>query len=405
MTPTSTELNAAAPPSNPIADASSTKKAPLERFHQLDGLRAVACLIVVFHHSFGAIAKAFQSHGSPALKYVGDLLHATTGSGVELFFVLSGVVLLRPYVRSMRKFKPGTYFLRRAERLWPPFLVVLVLEGIVRVIAQRYPTWFTKESTFDLNVADWLKHLPIVNFGSPIWNMAWWSLSVEVLFYLTVPLVLPLFVWKRMNRTMLGILYVGLWAFAIYVLGGWNETSPTWYDSFQKLAIYSLCFATGIAIAKFDWRPREGWIFLGLGLLYLLSAIAFPRMNYHVGFALLYGGLVMLAFVPRSALEWFLSRHLMVWIGERSYSLFLIHFTMFFAANYLVSWVVDEKDLVYFIATRALGLPLALLGSMVLFHFVERRFARNLITAQEFWPPLVPRGPAERNERQAVSSI
>ena len=83
-------------------------------------------------------------------------------------------------------------------------------------------------------------------------------------------------------------------------------------------------------------------------------------MNYHVGFALLYGGLVMLVFVPRSGLQWCFSRHLMVWIGERSYSLFLIHFTMFFAANYLVSRVVDQKDLVYFIATRAVGLPLAL---------------------------------------------
>ena len=88
--------------------------------------------------------------------------------------------------------------------------------------------------------------------------MAWWSLSVEVLFYMTVPLVLPLFVWKRMNRTMLGVLCVALWMLAIYVLGGWNETAPRWYDSFQKLAIYSLCFVTGIAIAKFDWRRERG---------------------------------------------------------------------------------------------------------------------------------------------------
>jgi peptidoglycan/LPS O-acetylase OafA/YrhL len=83
-----------------------------------------------------------------------------------------------------------------------------------------------------------------------------------------------------------------------------------------------------------------------------------------------------------------LSRHLMLWIGERSYSLFLIHFTMFSVVNYVISHFVPQKDMTYFVFSRAFGLPLAFFGAMLLFHFVERRFARNLLTANEFWPPI-----------------
>jgi peptidoglycan/LPS O-acetylase OafA/YrhL len=391
MASVTTERDAAPTPVEPIV---VPVKAPAERFHQLDGLRAVACLVVVFHHSFGAISTAMKASGDPFVEYLGELLVATTGSGVELFFVLSGVVLLRPYVRGLRPFRPGRYFLRRIERLWPPYLAVLALEAGIRWFAMLHPTWFSAGSEIQFNLPDLAKLLPIVNFGSPFWNMAWWSLSVEVLFYLTVPLALPLFIWKRMNRVMMAILAVILWALGLYMLKGWVADKPAWYDSFQKLAIYSLCFLTGIAIAKFDWSTRTGWVLIGTGSIYLLSAIGYKPLNYHVGFAMLYGGLVIVAFAPQGALKRMLSKHLMVWIGERSYSLFLIHFTVFFAVNFLVSEVIGRKDLMYFIVTRAIGLPLALLAAMLLFQLVERRFARNLLTAEEFWPPLFSRSRA-----------
>jgi peptidoglycan/LPS O-acetylase OafA/YrhL len=377
---------------NPLVQSNAVAPArtPGERFHQLDGLRAVAVGIVMIHHAFtGPVANALRATERPGLIYLADLLHAITGSGVELFFVLSGVVLLRPYVRGLRPFKPGTYFLRRIERLWPPYLVVLALEALVTYVATTWPTTLSRgDRGFGFSLVDLARQLPIVNFGSPFWNMAWWSLSVEVLFYLCVPVVLPLFIWREMNRVLLVVLAVLLWAGGIAVQRSLDDQHVMWYDSFQKLAVYSLCFLTGIAIAKFDWHARVGWALVGAGLMYLLAAIAYPAMNFHNGFALLYGGLVMLAFVPQSLWKRALGRDLMVWVGERSYSLFLIHFTMFFAVNYAVSWLLVEKDWVYFLATRTFGIPLAVLGAMVLFQLVERRFARNLVTANQFWPPV-----------------
>src|SRR5512142_3099119 len=90
------------------------------RFHQLDGLRAVAVLLVLVHHSASStIRDSLALHG---LRVVGELFFRTTASGVELFFVLSGVVLLRPYLRGDRRLDAPVYAKRRLERIAPPYV-------------------------------------------------------------------------------------------------------------------------------------------------------------------------------------------------------------------------------------------------------------------------------------------
>jgi peptidoglycan/LPS O-acetylase OafA/YrhL len=395
-------VSTAAPvaPVNPVA---MTAAKTSERFHQLDGLRAVAVGLVFFHHSFSdPIAQWLGRHGS---WYLAKLLLATTGSGVELFFVLSGVVLLRPYLRGSRPFKPGQYFRRRIERLWPPYLVALFLEGILHWLTTYYPTWFTEGlSQAKFSLGSWARQVGIISFGWNSYNVAWWSLSIEVLFYLLVPLVIPLFSRRFVSKFIMAIVLVGSLFLGLVVLRTIDDNHPVVYDTFQRFAVYSACFLLGMAIAKFDWSPRTGAILVVVGLIWLLSAIGamwrqlptltatspFPRdvINYHAGYGLLYAGLVMVSFRRDSRLYRFLSSDLMVWLGERSYSIFLIHFTVFVAVNYLVSFIVFERDWSYLFLTRAIGLPGALLAAMVMFQTVERRFARGLVTADKFWPPL-----------------
>ena len=76
-------------------DLAGTKK--LTRFHQIDGLRALAVLIVVSLH--GLIGRVVIYLGEKGHVLASDFLRYFFNSGVELFFVISGVVLLRPYLR------------------------------------------------------------------------------------------------------------------------------------------------------------------------------------------------------------------------------------------------------------------------------------------------------------------
>lgn len=75
----------------------------------------------------------------------------------------------------------------------------------------------------------------------------------------------------------------------------------------------------------------------------------------------------------------------MIWIGERSYSIFLIHMTVFMLINYIFSFINFKRYLYYYLTVKSIGLLGAFLASMTLFYFVERRFARGLVTGNQFW--------------------
>src|SRR5579872_2593191 len=100
-----------------------------ERFHFLDGLRGIAATMIVIHHAFTAQVIKLVAHLKIAV--LTDFFTYFTQSGVDLFFVLSGVVLLRPYLRKQRKFKTADYFYRRAKRIYPPYFVALLFGAFV----------------------------------------------------------------------------------------------------------------------------------------------------------------------------------------------------------------------------------------------------------------------------------
>jgi peptidoglycan/LPS O-acetylase OafA/YrhL len=129
----------------------------LRRTHQIDGLRAVAVGLVVFHHSLNSALIAMLDYAGFdfAARYVRFLF----GSGVELFFVSSGIVLLRPYLRDGQSFSrqaAARYYRRRVARLWPPYLAALAVAGLVMVVVALDAR---------TNLASWLQTYPMVSVG------------------------------------------------------------------------------------------------------------------------------------------------------------------------------------------------------------------------------------------------
>jgi peptidoglycan/LPS O-acetylase OafA/YrhL len=373
------------------------------RFHQLDGLRAVAVLLVLFHHSItgpisGALAQVgaeFRQDGTPGAAiffYLSNLLYNTTASGVELFFVLSGIVLLRPYLRGQRAFNVASYFRRRAQRLWPPYLVALMAAGLLLWVMQTWPNWYVQtlpppQPTFSWQ--SWLAQIGILNLGWDMYNVAWWSLTVELIFYLVAPLLVPVFASRAMTRILFIVVMVLSFIGAAALVLAYGDPLHRGRDTVQAIlnfGVYLPCFLFGLAIAKYDLPRRIGDLLIVVGLAYVLLATSYTTLNVHAGYGLLYAGLVVMAFDLGSAWTRFLGSPMMVWMGERSYSLFLIHFTILAGATYAVAWIVPAKTATYGVLTRLIGLPGSLLAAMLLFHLVERHFARNLVTDKQFWP-------------------
>lgn len=357
---------------------------PNGRLHHVDGWRAVAALLVMLHHfATGSLSGWIIAWGWSRL---GTLLSYTTNSGVELFFVLSGVVLLRPYLRGARPFRWGRYARRRVERLWPPYLVAMVFAGAVVLYDTWSPTWYDTLPTFAFD--DWIRQATVVNLGWQLYNLAWWSLTPEIAFYLAAPLIVAA-IARRRDASRL-IVAAGVVAAVASILLWDPKTSMTGVQDGPinvalQFVAYLPCFIAGVLLARVDPSRDASVALAGLGAAYLGVAIVFERANVHVAFALLYTGLVALS----NVLPWLraqLSRPLMIWIGERSYSLFLTHFSVLYLADALTSHVYPARTLGYYLTTRIGAACGTILLSILLFQYVERRFARNLVTATAFWP-------------------
>lgn len=222
--------------------------------------------------------------------------------------------------------------------------------------------------------------------GWAAFNGAWWGLTLEVAFYLVVPVIALAAGLRRSRRGPAVPMALLLVITAVSYL--WAPTtsriSPT---GMLELALLFLpCFLFGALLGRFDLSIKAARSLVVGGVVLVAIAIAYPSLNVHAAFALFWAGVVVLATRGTSRIRNWLAEPHLVWLGERSYSLFLLHFSVFYLVDYALSLYFPARTAVSNIMSRAVGIPLALLAAMVLFWVLERRLARGLVTAQAFWP-------------------
>jgi peptidoglycan/LPS O-acetylase OafA/YrhL len=336
---------------------------------------------------FGAsLGERLRAGGNEA---VGLWISTFTASGVELFFVLSAIVLVRPFMNG-RPFVFLRYVQRRFERLLPPYWVAWFLSGLSVYLATRFPTWWTEGANLpSFTVHDWAAQFGLVYFGGSAFNFAWWSLTVEVLFYMLVPVLIPVMLWAQKQRGRRAAIFIVSLALAVLAdLGAIGFPDGREFYALRSLAIYSSCFASGLLLAQRLPSPRTSAWLAAVGAFWVLLSTLGSGLNIHVGWGLLYFGLVAQALRSRSRLSRQLQKPLFIWLGERSYSLFLTHYAVIVFVCHLASFTFEQKGFGYFATTRIAAIFVSLLIAMLVFHLVERRFAHNLITAGHFWPPM-----------------
>lgn len=353
------------------------------RLHELDGLRAVAILLVLFHHSLTSTVQS--ALGRVGLPWLGEYVSYVTRSGVELFFVLSAVVLLGPYLRRERSFGVRRFFVRRIQRLWPPYLFALGFAAFVVYFAGLHPTWYSSEIVPAFHVRELTYQAGIINFGWRTYNGAWWSLTPEIAFYVSLPLLVIVCARTRVETTIRVLLVVTA-AASVAVSAGMSPGVSSPSGVAELCIVYFPCFIVGASIAVHLIRPFLGFVMVGGGAIYSVAAVIYPGLNPHLGFAFFYAGVVVVAVNGAGRLKTILASYPLVWLGERSYSLFLVHFSVFYLVNYVCSLLLPGRTLIYLLLTRVVGLPLALLVATLLFFAVERRFARGLATAHDIIP-------------------
>ena len=150
----------------------------MDRYRNLDVLRAVAALAVLVGHAY-ALGPDEVPLASASVH--GALLVGTT-AGVWLFFALSGFVIARPFVAALVRGEPlpalGAYATRRAARIYPLYWVALAF--VLATLGSAGATWWELGAHIGL-----LHNLAPGRQGAIIF--AAWTLTLEAIFYVLVP--------------------------------------------------------------------------------------------------------------------------------------------------------------------------------------------------------------------------
>jgi len=303
-----------------VTEAVATPVSASAHLPALDGLRAFASLFVFNVHAFGYCLVAFygwadtETRGFPGWSFesLTVWLHRSL-YGVDLFFVLSGFLMARQF--DFARARPLDFLARRGLRILPAYVLALLLAALAR--------WWVDGSVF--SVGNWLQNLVFLHgfldLGISAINPVTWSMSYEVAFYLSIPLIAWGFTATHRDRWAHVVIAVFLLALILSI------GTPL-----SRLNGYGLLFLVGIAVARappqiLDRRPL--WIAAALAWLGFVVASKFVlvlnrELAYYPASMLGSGGLLILTIAYGQR-----HRHapgrILQWIGDRSYSLFLLH--------------------------------------------------------------------------------
>jgi peptidoglycan/LPS O-acetylase OafA/YrhL len=283
----------------------------------MEGLRGFAVFLVFLVHfaTFTAPFVRGESMTAAIASSMGSIGHA----GVDLFFVLSGYLIYGSLIVRRQEF--GRFMLRRIERIYPTFIVVLLAYLALSFALPRrskLPDSFPQAVLYVIqNVA----LLPGIFRIQPIITVAW-SLSYEMLFYLVVPVVIGVFGLRQRNREwrMWFVLCVAALLAAYFAVNGGPVRVLMFMAGMLLFEILAGQLppvpATGLAVG-----------FLLLGLLGMLIPPAGPGSLVKVLILCVSFLVTCLACLARSptslgrAFSWTPMR----WLGNMSYSYYLIH--------------------------------------------------------------------------------
>ncbi len=173
----------------------------------LDTLRGLAVAFVVIYHIWrfsNSIPLPMQAQiGSVNIQIFWDKFISGMGDGVDIFFVLSGFLLSLPWHKAYYAHKPkpsvSVYFRRRFIRIVPPFWFMLTL--ILLFWTNNHIAWNIVaggRQILDI-VATYLFMHQLFPETSSLWgvNGAMWTLTIEMIFYIVLPLLVRAFIGKR----------------------------------------------------------------------------------------------------------------------------------------------------------------------------------------------------------------
>jgi peptidoglycan/LPS O-acetylase OafA/YrhL len=319
-----------------------------QRIRSLDGLRGLAALIVVVHHSLLAVPALAWPYfpDSPSTSdpitwiLVNTPVHLLWGGteAVYIFFVLSGVVLTLPARRQ--GFSWRAYYPSRLVRLYLPVLAAICLGYLSVLLVPRVGVpglsdWLILTHSSGISLMGIVKDATLVTGTSglitPLWSLQW-----EVLFSLMLPLYIAFASVKaiavgRAIGTRFGIVFLGLFV-GLYL----GKMSILYLLMFAVGVLFATALSSLRELGERITRSRHGtWIWSTMAVLAALflsahwTGFAFGLSSETIAYLIPVEvlGAVLAVFLASfwPGARSFLESRVTQWLGTISFSLYLVH--------------------------------------------------------------------------------
>lgn len=352
------------------------------RIPPLDGVRALAILLVIMRHTLDRSLRGVEG--------INPFLQVVMGFGwfgVLLFFTLSGFLIGGMIYEEVRedRFSARTFYMRRVLRILPAAFFFLTV------------VYWSKLSFDKITLYNYLF---ITNYTWVSFADHYWSLNVEEHFYLIFPFLFALLyrvLSKRADRVLsafaCGIVFV--WVLRAYV--GVTQHPSFLFPGNISMAShwqvdYFLFGVAGAILRAEGWAPRKKWlslVLLSTPVLFVFLAYVTAQMGASVtvgltsahmallapSFAMLSFLFVLCAATQEDAFTKVLSCRVFGWIGLLSYSMYIWHMVV-------IAWVGGHKGFlsgisdpnVYAAAVFAVNVAGTMSAAVLSYDFIERPF-------------------------------
>ncbi|HEI5507401.1 acyltransferase family protein [Staphylococcus aureus] len=368
-----------------------TKYKKMRYMPGLDGLRAIAVLGIIIYH----LNKQWLTGGF---------------LGVDTFFVISGYLITSLLLKEYDDtgiIKLKSFWIRRLKRLLPAVIVLLMVVGTATLLLKSDNIIRVKHDIIAaiFYVSNWWYIAKDVNYFEqfsfmPLKHL--WSLAIEEQFYIFFPVILVTLLLTIKKRYKIGFIFwgvsiisLGLMMF-IYSING--DHSRVYFGTDTRLQTLLL----GVILA-FLWPPFKlkndppkvvKYVIDSIGslsfiVLILLFFIINDETNwiYDGGFYLIsILTLFIIASVvhPSTWIAKIFSNPVLVFIGKRSYSLYLWHFAVI---SFVHSYYVDGQIPVY---VYFIDISLTIIFAELSYRFIETPFRKEGIKALNWRPSYIP---------------
>lgn len=329
-------------------------------------LRAIAVLsVLVFHFDLPGLQKGFL--------------------GVDIFFVISGYLMSRVIIDEMDagRFSPAAFYFRRARRLLPAAMAMFAVVTAVVPFAltmgalHDYVQQLLGALAFGANLVLWAQSGYFDGQATLKPLLHTWSLALEEQYYFVLPLALALIGRRWRAAGLVGLLVASLLACQWWLR---RDPSGAFYllpTRAWELLLGSVCALPGLS-ARLPHREGRssigfdsGWLWLPVMAWCLLRGVdsVHPRTDALLVCLSTAGLILQPSAMLQSTRPWMRP---LQWIGDVSYSLYLVHWPLIALAKNI--WLQKVPDTVLW---ALLGLSFVL--AQLSYQHVEQRY-RNLPT-------------------------